>query len=480
MDLRAILDHQRTGFTASLPEPVAVRRDRLERAAAMVRDHADRFCASISHDFGHRSREQTLFTDIAGSIAPIVHAIKNLDRWVRPESRPVKFPLALLGAKAWVEYQPLGVVGVMAPWNFPLNLVMSPLAGIFAAGNRAMVKVSEYTPATASLLEDLCPHYFAPEELAIVSGGPEIGKAFAALPFDHLLFTGATTTARDVLRAAAGNLTPVTLELGGKSPAIIGARADIAQATARIALGKMLNAGQVCLAPDYVMVPAGREQAVVDGLKTAVARMYPSLLSNADYTAIVNDRHYRRLQEWIDDAQARGASVEVVETGGEDFAGSNSRKMPLHILRNVTDDMIVMREEIFGPILPILLYDGIDEAIARVNRGDRPLALYYFGPDANERRRVLDRTHSGGVTLDDVLFHNAVEDLPFGGVGASGMGSYHGRDGFRTFSHARAVYRQSKLDIAGLAGLTPPYGTRTRKAAMREISRGARAKTGSG
>ena len=468
-DLDALLAAQRAAAMAELPVSAAVRKDRLTRAAMMIRDHADRFCDAMSEDFGHRSREQSLLTDIAGSIAPLTHARKHLDRWMKRERRPVQFPLGLLGARAWVEYQPKGVVGVIAPWNFPVNLVMGPLAGIFAAGNRAMVKTSEYTPATAALFEEVVGQYFAADELAFVSGDAKTGQAFAALRFDHLLFTGATGIGRHILHAAADNLTPVTLELGGKSPAIIGASADMAQASERIALGKMLNAGQICLAPDYVLAPAADEQRVVDGLKAAASAMYPTLLGNADYTSVLGDRHHRRLTDWLDDARAKGARVEVVNPAGEEFAGTNSRKMPLHIVRDVTDDMILMQEEIFGPVLPIVTYMGIDDAIAQVNRRDRPLGLYYFGRDESERRRVLDRTVSGGVTLDDVVFHVSMEDLPFGGVGPSGMGSYHGVDGFRTFSHAKAVFRQSRFDVAKLAGLKPPYGAALRRSAARQM-----------
>lgn len=456
--MEALLAAQRAAFMVELPVPLALRKDRLRRAAAMIRDAAPRFCDALSEDFGHRSRDQSMLTDIAGSIAPIAHALKHLDHWARPERRRVQFPLGLLGARAWVQYQPKGVVGVIAPWNFPVNLVMGPVAGALAAGNRAMVKTSEFTPATAAVFEAVVGDYFAPEELAFVSGGPEVGKAFAALPFDHLLFTGATGIGRHILHAAADTLTPVTLELGGKSPAIIGKGADIAQATDRIALGKMLNAGQICLAPDYLLVPAAQEQAAVDGLKAAASAMYPTLAANPDYTAIVNDRHHRRLTDWIEDARTKGARIEVVNPAGEDFAASNGRKMPLHIVRDVTDAMTLMQEEVFGPVLPVVTYDGIDDAITRINRRPRPLGLYHFGRDPAERQRVLDRTISGGVTLDDVLFHVSMEDLPFGGVGASGMGSYHGIDGFRTFSHAKAVFRQSRLDVAKLGGLKPPYG----------------------
>ncbi|KQT32207.1 aldehyde dehydrogenase [Sphingomonas sp. Leaf412] len=468
--MRDILDAQRAAFMAALPEPIAIRKDRLKRAAAMIADHADRFCDALSEDFGHRSREQSMVTDIAGSIAPLKHALKHVDGWAKAEKRKVQFPLGLLGAKARVEFQPKGVVGVISPWNFPINLVMSPLAGIFAAGNRAMVKTSEFTPVTSAVFEEIVGKYFAPEELAFVSGGPDVGKAFAELPFDHLIFTGATGIAKHILHAAADNLVPVTLELGGKSPVIVGKGADIAQTTERVAIGKMLNAGQICLAPDYMLVPSEQEGAVVEGLKAAATAMYPTLLSNPDYTAIINDRHHQRLTEWVADARAKGATVEVVNPANEDFATANSRKMPLHIVRDATDDMIVMQEEIFGPVLPIRRYDGgIDRAIAEVNGHDRALAVYYFGTDAGEQRRVLDRTISGGATVNDVIFHVSMEDLPFGGVGPSGMGAYHGRDGFVTFSHTKSVYQQPKIDVAKLAGLKPPYGKATRKAAAQQM-----------
>ena len=467
--MREILDRQRAAFMAELPVSIDSRRDRLRRAAAMVKDNAAAFCDALSEDFGHRSPRQSMITDVVASVSPLKHAEKNVARWARREKKPVMFQLGLLGARAWVEYQPKGVVGIIAPWNFPVNLVMSPLAGVLAAGNRAMVKTSEFTPATAALFEALCPRYFDPAELTFVSGGPDVGQAFSALPFDHLLFTGATGIGRHILHAAADNLTPVTLELGGKSPAILGRSANLAQATERVAMGKMLNAGQICIAPDYLMVAAEQEQAAVDGLVRAATAMYPTLLSNPDYTAIINDRHFARLTAAIDDARAKGAEVIAVNPASEDFAASNARKLPLHIIRNATDDMTVMQEEIFGPVLPVRKYDSIDGAIDEVNRRDRPLALYYFGSDEAERRRVLDRTISGGVSLDDTIFHVSMEELPFGGIGPSGMGAYHGEPGFRTFSHAKSVFRQSRLDVAGLGGLKPPYGRKTDAAIKRQL-----------
>lgn len=468
-DMKALLARQRAAFMAELPVGAAVRKDRLRRAVGLVLAHQDRFVKALSEDFGHRSAEQTLVTDIMASVKPLKHAIKHLDAWMRPERRKLDFPLGLLGAKAAVEYQPKGVVGIISPWNFPVNLTFGPLAGVFAAGNRAMVKPSEFTPITSALMAELAAQAFDETELAFVIGGPEVGKAFSGLAFDHLIFTGATSIAKHILHAAADNLVPVTLELGGKSPVIVSRSADIASATQRVALGKMMNAGQICLAPDYLLVPHEKEGEVVEGLKTAAASMYPSLLANDDYTSVVNARHRERLQGLLDDAAAKGAEIVTVNPANEDFASTNSNKMPLSIVRNVTDDMRVMQEEIFGPVLPVKTYREVGEAVAFVNAHDRPLGLYWFGTDGAEERRVLDRTISGGVTVNDVIFHVTAEDLPFGGVGPSGMGSYHGADGFRTFSHAKSVYRQPKLDLAGLAGLKPPYGKKTRATLAREL-----------
>jgi coniferyl-aldehyde dehydrogenase len=469
MDLNAALAAQRAAFMDELPVSLDVRKDRLKRAIAMVSDNAAAFCDALTEDFGHRSRDQSMLTDIAASVAPLKHALKHVDRWSKREKRPVMFPLGLLGARAWVEYGPKGIVGVISPWNFPVNLVMGPLAGVFAAGNRAMVKTSEFTPRVAALFEEIAPKHFDGTEMVFVSGGPDVGKAFAELAFDHLIFTGATGIARHILHAAADNLVPVTLELGGKSPVILGRSADIAKAAERIVIGKMMNAGQICLAPDYMLVPSEKEGEIVDAVVKSASALYPALLANPDYTAVINDRHHQRLAEWVEDARAKGGDVITVNPANEDFGASNSRKMPLTIVRNATDDMTVMQEEIFGPVLPIGRYEAIDDAIGEVNRRHRPLALYYFGSDATERRRVLDRTISGGVTLDDVIFHVSMEELPFGGIGPSGMGSYHGHDGFKTFSHARAVFKQSKLDVAKLAGMKPPYGATTRKTIGRQM-----------
>ena len=465
----ATLNAQRSAFTAELPVSAAARKDRLRRGIAMMVDHGEAFCKALSEDFGHRSIEQSMMTDIVPSIRSFKYNIKQLDRWMKPERRKVEFPLGLFGAKAAVEYQPMGVVGIIAPWNFPVQLTTGPMAGAFAAGNRVMIKSSEYTPTVAALFEEIGPKYFSEEEAAFFSGGPDVGQAFAGLPFDHLIFTGATGVGKHILHAAADNLTPVTLELGGKSPTIIGRSANIESATQRIALGKMLNAGQICLAPDYLMVPREKEAEVVAGMTKAVSVMYPTLLENPDYTSVVNARHRDRLTSYLDDAKAKGGEVIEINPANEDFGASNRHKMPLYLVRNPTEDMKVMQEEIFGPVLPIKTYERIEETIDYVNGHDRPLGLYYFGEEEAEKRQVLDRTISGGATVNDVIFHISMEDLPFGGVGPSGMGSYHGFDGFKTFSHAKAVYHQPKINVSKLAGLMPPYGKATKSSIARDF-----------
>ncbi|QFT78003.1 coniferyl aldehyde dehydrogenase [Erythrobacter sp. THAF29] len=461
----AILKRQREAFTASRPESMAMRKDRIKRAMTLLKDHAENLCKAMSADFGNRSIEQSMLTDIAGTVGAGKHALKNMDKWAKTEKRPVQFPLGLLGAKAEVRYEPKGVIGILSPWNFPVNLAFSPLMQILAAGNRAMIKPSEFTERTSLLMAELVEEYFTPDEVAVITGGPEVAAAFSSLPFDHLVFTGSTPTGRKVMQAAADNLVPVTLELGGKSPVIMGRSADYAKAGERIALGKMMNAGQICLSPDYMFVPEDKQDEAVAGVSNGVANMYPTLLHNDDYASIVSDNHFERLNGLVEDAREKGAEVIEVNPGGEDFSNANQRKMPLNIIKNVNDEMKVMQEEIFGPVLPVMTYKAVDQAVDYVNEHDRPLGLYYFGDDKAEQERVLTRTISGGVTTNDVIFHVSMEDLPFGGVGPSGIGSYHAIEGFREFSHARAVYHQPKIDVAKLGGFKPPYGKATRKAA---------------
>jgi coniferyl-aldehyde dehydrogenase len=469
MSMLEVLQRQRAAYMAELPVAAEIRKDRLRRAIELIVGNQARFLDALSADYGHRSPMQSALTDILGTVKPLRYALANVDRWMKPEKRKVDLPLWLFGARARVEYQPKGVVGVISPWNFPVHLTFTPIAQIFAAGDRAMVKPSEYTPATSELMRELVEQRFDANELAFFLGGMEVGEAFAQLPFDHLIFTGSGSLAKSILRAAAENLVPTTLELGGKCPVIIGASADVARTTERLVMGKMLNVGQVCLAPDYLLVPKAQEASIVAGLKEALTRTYPTVQSNDDCCSVVNARHHERLLGLLADAKDRGAEVVPLNPGGEAFESGKTHKLPLHLIRNPTPDMRVMQEEIFGPILPVFGYATIDDAIAYVNKQPRPLALYYFGEDPAEQRRVLDHTVSGGVTINDVIYHGVTEDLPFGGVGASGMGSYHGFDGFKTFSHAKAIYTQPKADLAGLAGFKPPYGDKTRKTLTREI-----------
>lgn len=466
-EMENLLKHQRDAFTASRPEAMSQRKDRIRRAMALVKDHGDAFAKAMSADFGNRSPAQSMLTDIAAVVGAGHDALKNMDRWAKTDKRKVQFPLGLLGARAEVRYEPKGVIGILSPWNFPVQLAFGPLMQVLAAGNRAMIKPSEFTERTSELMAELTAEYFTPEEVVVVTGGPEVAAAFSSLPFDHLVFTGSTATGRRVMQAAAENLVPVTLELGGKSPVIMGRSADFAKAGERIAWGKMMNAGQICLAPDYLIVPEDKEDEAISGVVSGASTMYPTLLDNEDYTSIVSDRHFERLHSLIEDARDKGAEVIEVNPGKEDFGSSNQRKLPLTILRGATEDMAAMQEEIFGPVLPVRTYKSVDQAIDYVNENDRPLGLYYFGEDKAEQERVLTRTVSGGVTTNDVVFHVSMEDLPFGGIGPSGMGSYHAIEGFREFSHARAVYHQPKVDVTKLAGLKPPYGKATEKAAAR-------------
>lgn len=456
--MRAILARQR-----AVPAPDArLRRDRLSRAIALLVNNGDALAEAMRADFGHRSVEGSRLTDIAGAVAALAHARDRVARWMKPERRGVSPPiLGWLGARAFVQHVPKGVVGVISPWNFPVNLTFAPLAGVLAAGNTAMIKPSEFTPTTSALMARLIAAAFDSSEVTVITGGADVGQAFARLPFDHLLFTGSTATGKLVAQAAAENLVPLTLELGGKSPVILGRGVNMTLAATRIMAGKLLNAGQACIAPDYALAPRARIGEFAMAAEAAVAKMFPTLRDNPDYGAVINARHYERLLLSLEDARAKGARVVTIDPAGEDFTGQPFRKIPPSLVLDATEAMRVMQEEIFGPILPVIAYDRLDEALAFVRARPRPLAAYFFGPDAGERARFLSGTVSGGVAIDDVMMHFAVEDLPFGGIGPSGMGAYHGIDGFRTFSHARAVYRQTKTDVA--AALRPPYGEAVRK-----------------
>ena len=456
-EMRRVLEKQRDAHLKEGPPTFEKRIEWLDRAINVLVSHKDAIADALREDFGHRSVHASLLTDVSGSIAPLKYAKENLKRWMRREKRKVTPSiLGLLGAKAYVEYQPKGVVGVISPWNFPVNLTFTPLAGIFAAGNRAMIKPSEFTPRTSELMQRMFRSSYDESEVCVFTGGPEVGGAFTKLPFDHLLFTGATSIAYHVMRAAAENLVPTTLELGGKSPVIVGRSAEIPLAAKRVMMGKTLNAGQICLAPDYMLVPQEKARDFVAEADNAVRAMYPTLKDNPDYTSVINQRHYDRLTGYLEDAKAKGAEIIELNPAKEDFRQQPFHKIPPTIVLNPTDDMAIMKDEIFGPLLPVKTYAHVDEAVAYVNAHARPLGLYYFGSDAAEEESVLTRTTSGGVTVNDVVMHVSMEDLPFGGVGPSGMGAYHGVDGFRTFSHAKAVFKQAGRDLTAM--MRPPYG----------------------
>jgi len=397
-------------------------------------------------------------TDVYTIVPGINYAKKNLKRWMSDSKRKPNFPLGLLGAKAKVSYQPSGTVGMISPWNFPVYLTFAPLSSIFAAGNQVMHKPSEYTEQTSNLLKELCDKAFDEHEFATVLGGPDVGASFTQLKFDHLLYTGSGAVAKHIMKAAAENLVPVTLELGGKSPVIVSNTAESVTAAKRIMLGKTMNAGQICLAPDYVMVHSDKKDELVAEMKSAVTSFYPDLKHNDDYTSIINEKHYDRLQGLLQDAKEKGATIDEINPANEDFSQQEAFKIPPTLVMNPSDDMEIMQEEIFGPLLPIKEFSDINETISYVNKNDKPLGLYYFGSDQSEENHVLNRTSSGGVTVNDVLGHIQQEDIPFGGVGPSGTGSYHGEEGFKNFSNPRAVYKQigSRFDKL-IAAIRPPY-----------------------
>jgi coniferyl-aldehyde dehydrogenase len=442
------LQHQ-ASRTGGIPD-ARLRRDRLARLARLVRDNARAIAAAISDDFGTRSRTETELLEVVPALSAIKHAHKHVARWMKPERRRVS--ATFQPARAWVRHDPLGVIGIISPWNYPLQLAVPPMVDAIAAGNRALIKPSELTPAFADLLQRLVSEHFAEDELAVVTGGVEVGQAFAALPFDHLLFTGSTAVGRKVYQAAAANLVPVTLELGGKSPAIVCPDYPLAKAARSIAWGKFINAGQTCIAPDYVLVPRKEAEGFARELLAAARSGYPTIADNEQYSAIISLRHQERLARAIDEARAAGATVFAHEDEGTRERG----KIGPTILLDAPPQSIFVTEEIFGPILPVVPYDDLDEATAYVAARDRPLALYCFSRDQRQHERVMDGALSGGVTLNATILHVAQEELPFGGVGPSGIGAYHGREGFRRFSHARAVHKVGFFNVMEVLG--PPWG----------------------
>ena len=451
---------------AYLREPMpsaAVRERRLRALLKMIGDHEDLLASAIAADFGNQSRFEFELAGVITTVADIKHTLRNLRRWMKPQS--VFTPLYLFPARARIERQPVGVVGIISPWNYPMFLAIPPACGALAAGNRVLLKPSELTPRFGEVLQKLVAMHFAEDEFRVATGGREVGEALCRMPLDHLFFTGSTRVGRAVAAAAAPNLTPITLELGGKSPAIVGSGSNgkLPDVARRIAFGKLMNAGQTCIAPDYVYVPHAMVKEFAGHLAEAAKSLYPDAANNSQYTSLITNSGFARLGEFV--AQVRAAGAEVITVGE---ANQQARRMPLHIVVNPPADSPLMREEIFGPVLPVLPYDSFDDVIRSVQSGPRPLALYYFGSNKREERRVLNETVSGGVTINDVLWHIAHPNLPFGGVGESGSGAYHGEFSFRRFSHEKAVLVQSRWAFSPL--LHPPYG-RTAHAMLKLLRR---------
>ncbi|TKB50714.1 coniferyl aldehyde dehydrogenase [Ferrimonas aestuarii] len=448
---------QKQAFNAKPMPSLDERHKLLDNLREALLKHKDALCNALDQDYNGRSHQDTLISDILPCLMNIKYTKKRLKKWMRTERRHAG--LLLAPAKIEVHYQPLGVVGIVVPWNFPVMLSIGPLITALAAGNRAMIKLSEFTPSTNKVLIAMLEEAFDTEQVVCIEGEAELAAQFTSLPFDHLLFTGSTTVGRHVMRAAADNLTPVTLELGGKSPAIVGPDVDIDNAVDRMILGKSLNAGQICVAPDYVLVPRAKQDAFVQAYKAKFAQMYPQGVNSDDYTSVVNERQYQRLLSWLEDAKQKGATVNIC-LEGKHLDDQRQRLTP-HLLTDVNDDMTVLQDEIFGPLLPIIPYDSIDDALQYITARPRPLALYLYSYDQKLQQRIISQTHAGGMCINNALFHVAADDAPFGGVGPSGMGHYHGIEGFKVFSKAKTVLNQGKFSSG--AFIQPPYGTAIQK-----------------
>lgn len=453
-ELPTLLAAQRRAFDQQGPVSAEQRRGRIQQVIDLLVEHHQQLAEAMDADFGGRHPGFGLMNDVLGSLGSLKHARDHLHEWMPNEPRQVFAPYDQLGAQGWVQYQPKGSVGIIGTWNAPLFTLLSPLACAFAAGNRAVLKPSEIVPRTAELLAQLVGQRFDPLELAIITGGVEVGQAFASQPFNHLVFTGSTEVGRDIMRRAAENLVPVTLELGGKSPVVIGQNADVAEAARRLAIAKGMNGGQLCISPDRVFVPVALREQFLRQFAETYNGLYPSVTDNPNQVCVVNERHLQRLDGYLQEVREMG--VEVLQCPDVPFDASQRRR-PLSLVVNPPLTSRIMREEIFGPALVVLTYSDIRHVVEEINQGERPLALYYFGQDQAEQDHVLGHTLSGGVTINDALMHAAMENAPFGGIGASGMGRYHGREGFLEFSHARTVFQAAAVDPRAEWGMLPPY-----------------------
>lgn len=446
------LTQQKQAFLHQPMPSSAERAARLQQLQALLLEHKDAIAQAISDDYGNRSIHETMIGEMMTCIDHIKYSLKHLSRWMQTSRRHVN--AMHQPAKAWVQYQPLGVVGIMTPWNYPLLLSMGPLICALAAGNHAMIKMSSASPRLGALLEKAIAEVFPATLVTVINGGGAISDAFCRLPFDQLTFTGSTSVGKTVMAAAAENLTPVLLELGGKSPAVIHASMPMLEAAERLTFGKFWNAGQTCVAPDYVFVPRGKSQEFIDAMRQMFVKGYPTLRDNPDYTSIINDKQYRRLQGYLDDARAKGAVFHEFNPAQENLDGT--RKLAPVMITHTTPDMLVCQDELFGPMLVVHEYDHLDQVVDYITRRPRPLAMYYFDYDENRAMQLSHRVHSGHFGVNQVITHVAQDDLPFGGIGASGMGKYHGHEGFLTMSHQRSVMVRPKMYV--MRAILPPFG----------------------
>ncbi len=462
-NLNEILKIQKDYYFSNGQPSIKKRLDRLNRIKELVIDNRYDFIETLNADYGGRSKEGSLMSDIYSIIPSVNHAIKNINKWTKPVKRSSNFPFNILGAKSSISYEPLGTVGVISPWNFPVYLSFAPMASIFAAGNQVMHKPSEHTPRTSRLIKTLSDKYFDIEEVATFNGGPEVGDLFTKLKFDHLLFTGGGEIAKKVMKNAAENLVPITLELGGKSPVIVSKSANIEVAAKRILFGKTFNAGQICLAPDYVFVHEEIYEDFLKFLSESTKEFFPSLDENNDYSSIVNSDHFNRINNML--IEARENNVEIIQPVKFKNEDNSRNKIPPTFLINPAEHLKIMQSEIFGPVMPIFTYKSLDDPISYINTHDKPLGLYYFGNNKKEEKKLLSNTSSGGVTINNVISHIQQVDLPFGGVGDSGIGSYDSYDGFKNFSNQRVIYRDINTKLDSLFKVTrPPYKGNIEKA----------------
>jgi coniferyl-aldehyde dehydrogenase len=464
MAIESLFQQHQQQFNAEPYPSLNIRKQRLQRLAGLLKQYNTALQHAVASDFGQRSRVETQLLEIAPSLQGIKYQLSHLKRWLKPQRRAVHYTFA--PAKNFVLAQPLGVVGIIVPWNYPIFLALSPLMAALAAGNQVMLKLSEFTPATNAVLTAMLAEGLT-DCVSVVQGDANVAAAFAALPFDHLLFTGSTAVGRKVMQAAAANLTPVTLELGGKSPALLTADTDLAHFSQRLLFGKTANVGQTCVAPDYVLVPKARIPALINQLQADFAKLYPDFATNPDYSAVINAQHYQRLQQLLSEALAKGATAYPCAVMGSET--QQQRRLPLTLLTDVPEDCQILQQEIFGPLLPIIGYDSFEQALAYIRARPRPLALYLFSEDKVLQQQVLTQTHAGGVCINDTLLHVAQEDLPFGGIGPSGLGNYHGPEGFWRFSHAKAVHQKGRFSSSIL--IYPPFNRPLFKALLKWLMR---------